>query len=40
MGGIVMYGSKYLHCRRCGCVRLIKLEKMRREDNDVYRCRE
>ncbi len=25
-------------CRRCGCVRLIKLAKRLPRDNDVYRC--
>ena len=25
-------------CRRCGCVRLIKLAKRLAGDNDVYRC--
>ena len=27
-----------MHCRRCGCNRLIKLDKKLKDDNDVFRC--
>lgn len=29
-----------MQCHRCGCFRLIRLDKKLAEDNDVYRCSE